>query len=154
MAQQPSGRPDSTILSRRPIRFVGRPAPVRHDDGVIDREPTDAGMRLGEVLAVLVDLRQAGCHFWIAGGWGVDALVGRQTRPRRDLDLAVNAEHEAAAVGALGLLGYRIETDWRPVRVVVPCLSREQQVQFHRGYVPRAVDLHDLRLLDELASTP
>lgn len=66
----------------------------------------------------------------------------------------MNAEHEAAAVGALGLLGYRIETDWRPVRVVVPCLSREQQVQFHRGYVPRAVDLHDLRLLDELASTP
>jgi len=39
-------------------------------------------------------------------------------------------------------------------RLVVPCLSREQQMQFHRGYVPRAVDLHDLRLLEELASTP
>lgn len=169
---------------------------------MIDRKPADAGMRLGEVLAVLVELRQAGCHFWIAGGWGVDALVGRQTRPHRDLDLAVDAEHEAAAVGALGLLGYRVETDWRPVwvelvapgrgwvdlhpvvfdgrghgrqadvyggcfdcppeaftegvleRLVVPCLSREQQMRFHRGYVPRAVDLHDLRLLEELASTP
>ena len=157
------------------------------------------GMQLVEVRAVLASLRQAGCRFWVAGGWGVDALVGRKTRPHRDLDLAVDAEHEVAALGALGRLGYTVETDWRPVRVelvasgrgwvdlhpvafdrsghgrqadlsggsfhyppeaftggmigtdVVPCISREQQVGFHRGYEPRAVDLHDLRLLDEAA---
>ena len=39
-------------------------------------------------------------------------------------------------------------------RIVVPCLSRKQQMQFHRGYVPRTVDLHDLRVLEELASIP
>jgi lincosamide nucleotidyltransferase A/C/D/E len=27
--------------------------------------------------------------FWIDGGWGVDALLGEQTRPHSDLDLAV-----------------------------------------------------------------
>lgn len=56
---------------------------------------------------------------WIAGGWGVDALVGRQTRPHRDLDLALAADREAAALEALGDLGYTIVTDWRPVRVEV-----------------------------------
>jgi lincosamide nucleotidyltransferase A/C/D/E len=74
-------------------------------------------MQLVEVLSVLAELRSAGCQVWIAGGWGVDALVGRQTRVHRDLDLAVNAEDEMAVVRVLERRGYRIETDWRPVRV-------------------------------------
>jgi lincosamide nucleotidyltransferase A/C/D/E len=70
-----------------------------------------------KVLAVLAALKDAGCPCWISGGWGVDALVGRQTRPHRDLDLAIDAGREAAAMGALAALGYTVETDWRPVRV-------------------------------------
>ena len=34
----------------------------------------------------------------------------------------------------------------------VPCLSADQQVLFHSGYVPRHEDLHDLALLAELRS--
>ncbi|WP_327001976.1 hypothetical protein OHA72_43680 [Dactylosporangium sp. NBC_01737] len=64
-------------------------------------------------------LAAAGCPCWISGGWGVDALVGRQTRPHRDLDLAVDASREADAMRALAALGYTVETDWRPVRVEV-----------------------------------
>ena len=30
-----------------------------------------------------------GLPFWVDGGWGVDALIGRQTRDHSDLDLAV-----------------------------------------------------------------
>jgi len=54
---------------------------------------------------------------WVAGGWGVDALVGRQTRVHRDLDLAIDAASEPALMRALAARGYRTETDWRPVRV-------------------------------------
>jgi lincosamide nucleotidyltransferase A/C/D/E len=74
-------------------------------------------MDAAEVLAVLDALAGAGCRAWVAGGWGVDALVGRQTRPHRDLDLAVDAGGEASALEALIRRGYVIETDWRPVRV-------------------------------------
>jgi hypothetical protein len=56
-------------------------------------------------------------RFGFAGGWGVDALVGRQTRSHRDLDLALDAGNEAAALRALQRRGYRVETDWRPVRI-------------------------------------
>ncbi len=35
---------------------------------------------------------KAGLPFWIDGGWGVDALLGRQTRGHSDLDLAVNLD--------------------------------------------------------------
>jgi lincosamide nucleotidyltransferase A/C/D/E len=75
------------------------------------------GMELGEVLGIVADLTEAGCSVWVAGGWGVDALVGRQTRLHRDLDLALDADNETIALSALVRRGYRLETDWRPVRV-------------------------------------
>jgi lincosamide nucleotidyltransferase A/C/D/E len=74
-------------------------------------------MRFGSVVEVLEVLERAECRSWVAGGWGVDALVGRQTREHRDLDLAIDAEQEAFAVAALRRLGYEVETDWRPARV-------------------------------------
>ena len=75
------------------------------------------GMNLSEVLGVLADLAGAGCSVWVAGGWGVDALVGRQTRWHRDLDLALDARTETMALRVLERRGYRVDTDWRPVRV-------------------------------------
>jgi lincosamide nucleotidyltransferase A/C/D/E len=87
-------------------------------------------MDVSEVHAILARLEEAGCSVWVAGGWGVDALVGHQTRPHRDLDLAVDARDESRAVAVLRRDGYRIETDWRPVRV--------ELVTPNRGWV----DLH------------
>jgi lincosamide nucleotidyltransferase A/C/D/E len=74
-------------------------------------------VRADEVFAVLSRLAEVQCRAWVAGGWGVDALAGRQTREHRDVDLAIDAAGEAAALAALAELGYAIETDWRPARV-------------------------------------
>jgi lincosamide nucleotidyltransferase A/C/D/E len=76
-------------------------------------------MGASDVRAVLEALSRAGCRAWVGGGWGVDALAGRQTRPHRDLDLAVDADHQAVAIEALERLGFVVETDWRPVRVAL-----------------------------------
>ena len=78
------------------------------------------GMPASEVRAVVDVLRAAGFdRVWIAGGWGVDALVGRQTRHHRDLDLAVDVTCLALdrLLRALARRSYRVETDWRPSRV-------------------------------------
>ena len=42
-----------------------------------------------EVVELLVLLTVAGVAVWVDGGWGVDALLGEQTRPHGDLDIAV-----------------------------------------------------------------
>jgi Aminoglycoside-2''-adenylyltransferase len=42
-----------------------------------------------DVIEVLDRLDAAGVECWIDGGWGVDVLLGRQTRTHRDLDLGV-----------------------------------------------------------------
>jgi len=62
-----------------------------------------------EVLAILGALDATGTRLWVAGGWGVDALVGRQTRAHRDLDLLVDAQRLEEF---LGLLATRA-TRWR-----------------------------------------
>ena len=76
-----------------------------------------SGMPASEVLSVLSALDGAGCRAWVGGGWGVDALVGCQTREHRDVDLAIDGVQERAVLTTLSGLGYAIETDWRPVRV-------------------------------------
>jgi lincosamide nucleotidyltransferase A/C/D/E len=90
-------------------------------------------MGVDEVLEVLSYLERAECRVWVAGGWGVDALVGRQTRVHRDLDLAIDADTEADALTELTGLGYAIETDWRPTRVELAATGS------------RWVDLHPVR---------
>jgi lincosamide nucleotidyltransferase A/C/D/E len=56
---------------------------------------------------------------WVGGGWGVDALVGRQTRPHGDLDVAVDAAALPAVLGLLAGLGFAATEDWLPVRIEV-----------------------------------
>ena len=53
-------------------------------------------MELAEVVAVLGGLADAGVTVWVDGGWGVDALIGTQSRDHEDLDIAVNREDETA----------------------------------------------------------
>jgi lincosamide nucleotidyltransferase A/C/D/E len=40
-------------------------------------------------VTILTRLEAAGVEYWVEGGWGVDALLGEQTRAHDDLDLGV-----------------------------------------------------------------
>jgi lincosamide nucleotidyltransferase A/C/D/E len=51
-----------------------------------------AGMTLEDVVEVLTALDAGGIDYWVDGGWGIDALLGRQTREHRDLDLGVGLD--------------------------------------------------------------
>jgi len=87
-----------------------------------------------EVLAILGAVEATGTRLWVAGGWGVDALVGRQTRAHRDLDLLVDSQRLEECLALLAARCYAVETDWLPVRVEV--------VAAGRGWV----DVHPVRL--------
>jgi lincosamide nucleotidyltransferase A/C/D/E len=79
-------------------------------------------MSVADVGTVLSIAHKAGFdRVWIAGGWGVDALVGCQTRIHSDLDLAVDVTQLALdhLLQAFGQRGYIVEADWRPSRVAV-----------------------------------
>lgn len=43
-----------------------------------------------EVIELYTKLDNLGITIWIDGGWGIDALLGKQTRPHADLDIAID----------------------------------------------------------------
>src|SRR5579863_970023 len=63
-----------------------------------------------ELLRLVDALEAANVGFWLAGGWGVDALVGNQTRRHDDLDVVIDDFETGAptACRALAALGFRL----------------------------------------------
>jgi lincosamide nucleotidyltransferase A/C/D/E len=55
---------------------------------------------------IIDQLEAAGLVVWLDGGWGVDALVGRQTRPHQDLDLVIASDDLPAAQQTLAAAGF------------------------------------------------
>jgi len=76
-------------------------------------------MTAERALEILDALRSQGVEAAVDGGWGIDALLGRQTRPHEDLDLVVALADVAAIEAALRPLGYSIAEDQLPVRFVM-----------------------------------
>jgi lincosamide nucleotidyltransferase A/C/D/E len=68
--------------------------------------PPGACTTLRDVLSVLRLADRAGARLWIDGGWGVDALLGRQTREHGDLDVAIEARHLRVFLAALSGHGF------------------------------------------------
>jgi len=65
-----------------------------------------------DVCEVLMRMERAGLAVWISGGWGVDALLGIQTRPHDDLDVVMLQDDCAACAQALP--GFHHDLDAQP----------------------------------------
>ena len=71
-----------------------------------------------EDLMKIIELFESiGITYWLDGGWGVDILAGRQTRPHRDIDIDFDEKYTEKLLEILLKIGYRIDTDWSPVRI-------------------------------------
>lgn len=94
-------------------------------------------MDAAAVINVARTFTAAEIPFWLDGGWGVDALIGRQSRAHEDLDLIVPAVRVPAVSRALSALGYDLAIDDTPTRIVF------------KGGDARQIDIHLLVLDDE-----
>jgi lincosamide nucleotidyltransferase A/C/D/E len=82
-------------------------------------------------------LAGAGIVVWVDGGWGVDALLGEQTREHADLDLAVDERDLAALRAVLEARGYACDgTGWN----VVMTDARGRVVDIHAFHVDERGD--------------
>ena len=73
-----------------------------------------------ETVLELLDIL-GNCHIdsWVDGGWGVDALLGRQTRSHDDLDLVVSLEQVGRIREVFARRGFALVTDELPIRFVL-----------------------------------
>ena len=70
-----------------------------------------------DLMKVIELFENTGITYWLDGGWGVDILAGKQTRIHRDIDINFDAQHTEKLLNVLLNLGYKIDTDWKPVRI-------------------------------------
>jgi lincosamide nucleotidyltransferase A/C/D/E len=82
------------------------------------------------VLSVVATLQHAGVRVWLDGGWGVDALVGEQTREHDDLDCVIALTDARIARDALAALGFAVALDELPTRFVMRDRT-DRRVDFH-----------------------
>ncbi len=74
-------------------------------------------MKRDQVTATIELLAAAELRLWVTGGWGIDALIGRQTRVHNDLDISV--EDLDRTLAALTAAGFVVSVDWLPGRIVL-----------------------------------
>jgi FMN phosphatase YigB (HAD superfamily) len=90
-----------------------------------------AEMTENDVVGILGLLKNGGIEVWIDGGWGVDALVGRQTRPHDDIDLVLRQSDIDRLTQVLGAAAFRrVEEGARPFNFVMAD-GRGREVDLH-----------------------
>ncbi|AFY92710.1 nucleotidyltransferase domain-containing protein [Chamaesiphon minutus] len=63
-------------------------------------------MTLHDVSEIVQLFERHGIEFYVDGGWGVDALLGKQTRPHADLDIAIEHKDSLQVRALLKARGY------------------------------------------------
>jgi lincosamide nucleotidyltransferase A/C/D/E len=86
-------------------------------------------MTAAEVLEILDRLDAASIEWWLDGGWGVDALLGRETRRHDDVDFAVRLEDIDRLLVVFPEFRHVYEEQWPSAYVL--CDSRGRQLDFH-----------------------
>ena len=59
-----------------------------------------------DVVELLQEIERLGVAAWVGGGWGVDALIGNETRPHGDIDIYVAAHGADKFLDMLKSRGY------------------------------------------------
>lgn len=87
-----------------------------------------------DVLEVVRLLEQHRISVWLDGGWGVDALLGTQRRPHKDLDVVLRLEDVDAVMQLLAERGFVLVQGGAPKSFVL---------EDARG---RSIDVHPVRV--------
>ena len=103
-----------------------------------------------DVVSIYMLLSSSGIPLWLTGGWGIDALLGAQTRPHHDLDVFVLLEHVLRLQALLADQGYRLKEIWEENRWVLDPHDHQVATAFvlwdSQG---RQFDAHALQLDDQ-----
>ena len=94
-------------------------------------------MKAEDVIEILELFEAKGISAWLVGGWGVDALLGEQTREHSDLDLLVLVAEVPGLQALLREHGFRVTEGSTPTCFVMKDGSG------------RALDFHPFRWDDD-----
>lgn len=76
-------------------------------------------MTATSVVELLRLFEAKGVSPWVDGGWGVDALLGYQSRPHADLDIVIPKSSVSTAGEVLSAAGFTVLRDWLPIALAM-----------------------------------
>jgi lincosamide nucleotidyltransferase A/C/D/E len=100
-----------------------------------------------DVINIYQRLSAAGIQVWLTGGWGIDALLGEQTRPHKDIDVIMLLDDVVRMRKLLGRDGYSLKELWSENRWVVDAHGVETATALVlHDSEGREFDMHAMRL--------
>jgi lincosamide nucleotidyltransferase A/C/D/E len=87
-------------------------------------------MQAADILQIIDWFEQADIPVWLDGGWGIDALVGHQTRSHSDLDVVVWLNTVTKIEQLLTEQGFIVKLSELPTRFVMED-ERDRSIDFH-----------------------
>jgi lincosamide nucleotidyltransferase A/C/D/E len=113
-----------------------------------------------DVIELYSALRAERVRLWVDGGWGIDALLGRQTRLHKDFDAVAAFEDLPALTRLLDSCGFALkliweENRWAPSSELLALIGRERPaMEAATAFVledglGRELDFHIVVRLDE-----
>jgi lincosamide nucleotidyltransferase A/C/D/E len=100
-----------------------------------------------DAVAIYRRLADAGILTWIIGGWGIDALLGEETRPHKDLDILVLVDDALRMRDLLKEDGFELIYIWPENHPVTDSRGMETDTAFVlRDGAGREIDVHAMWL--------
>ena len=100
-----------------------------------------------DVLHIYQLLADHNIPIWLTGGWGIDALLGEQTRPHKDLDVLLRLDDMVQMQGILAREGYHLKELWSENRGDTDSAGNEIATAFVlHDAEGREFDAHAIRL--------
>ena len=72
-----------------------------------------------DAIQIIRFLESKDIPVWLVGGWGIDALLGRQTREHKDLDILLLRDDVVRVNELLKKTGYHLKELWSENRQVI-----------------------------------
>lgn len=105
-----------------------------------------------EAITIYQRLTVANIPVWLTGGWGIDALLGVQTRPHKDLDVILLVDDVDRLLEILAVDGYVLKEIWEENLWVEDSEHNQVPTGFvYHDSVGRELDAHAMRI-DEVGN--
>jgi lincosamide nucleotidyltransferase A/C/D/E len=100
-----------------------------------------------DAVTIYRRLADAGIPAWIIGGWGIDALLGEETRPHKDIDILVLVDDARRMRDLLKENGFELIYLWPENHAVTDSQGVETDTAFVlRDGAGREMDVHAMWL--------
>jgi lincosamide nucleotidyltransferase A/C/D/E len=98
-----------------------------------------------DAVKIYKKLMKNGMQAWVVGGWGIDALLGEQTRQHKDLDVLMLLDDMIRMQELLGRDGFVLKELWEENLPALDGQGKETDTAFFlKNLDGREIDVHAL----------